>query len=175
MRSTPSGRVRAKLAEVKDQVKDAATGPSPIRAAGSTAWCEATSLATQRSRHSHATGAFRAQVAWHWRKALGPRSPGHCLDRVRLDQMSGGLSRPPRALPPYAKDHIAAPTLGAEEGLPGRVRAARGGPSGLLVDEQEVRRAGATRPSARENNRAVVLDFPGGVRCSGGLTSKVCR
>ncbi len=131
MRSTTSGRVRAKLAEVKDQVKDAATGPSPIRAAGSTAWCEATSLATQRSRHSHATGAFRAQVAWHWRKALGPRSPGHCLDRVRLDQMSGGLSRPPRALPPYAKDHIAAPTLGAEGGRPGRVRAARGGPSGL--------------------------------------------
>ncbi len=94
-------RMRAKLAEVKDQLKQCRHEPLPEQGR----W-----LGTVVRGHlayyavpgnSHAIRAFRTQVARHWCKTLRRRSQRHRLDWKRMNRITARWLPPARVLHPY--------------------------------------------------------------------------
>jgi group II intron reverse transcriptase/maturase len=109
-RTTISKRMRAKLAEVKHQVKQRRHEPIPDqgRWLGSVVRGHLAYYAVPGN--SHAIRAFRTQVARHWCKALRRRSQRHRLDWQRMNRITARWLPPARVLHPYPEVRFAART-----------------------------------------------------------------
>ena len=109
-RTTISKRMRAKLAEVKAQVKQRRHEPIPDqgRWLGSVVRGHLAYYAVPGN--SHAIRAFRTQVARHWCKALRRRSQRHRLDWQRMNRITARWLPPARVLHPYPEVRFAART-----------------------------------------------------------------
>jgi group II intron reverse transcriptase/maturase len=109
-RTTISKRMRAKLAEVRDQVKQRRHEPIPDqgRWLGSVVRGHLAYYAVPGN--SHAIRAFRTQVARHWCKALRRRSQRHRLDWQRMNRITARWLPPARVLHPYPEVRFAART-----------------------------------------------------------------
>jgi group II intron reverse transcriptase/maturase len=109
-RTTISKRMRAKLAEVRDQVKQRRHEPIPDqgRWLGSVVRGHLAYYAVPGN--SHAIRAFRTQVARHWCKALRRRSQRHRLDWKRMNRITARWLPPARVLHPYPEVRFAART-----------------------------------------------------------------
>jgi RNA-directed DNA polymerase len=100
-RITISKRMRAKLAEVKDQIRQRRHDPilEQGRWLGSVVRGHLAYYAVPGN--SQAIRAFRTQVARHWCKALRRRSQRHRLDWKRMNRITARWLPPARILHPY--------------------------------------------------------------------------
>jgi RNA-directed DNA polymerase len=111
-RITISKRMRAKLAQVKDQIKQRRHDPIPDqgRWLGSVVRGHLAYYAVPGN--SQAIRAFRTQVARHWCTALRRRSQRHRLDWQRMNRLTLRWLPPARILHPYPEVRFAATTQG---------------------------------------------------------------
>jgi RNA-directed DNA polymerase len=111
-RITISKRMRAKLAQVKDQIKQRRHDPIPDqgRWLGSVVRGHLAYYAVPGN--SQAIRAFRTQVARHWCKALRRRSQRHRLDWQRMNRLTLRWLPPARIQHPYPEVRFAATTQG---------------------------------------------------------------
>jgi RNA-directed DNA polymerase len=111
-RITISKRMRAKLAQVKDQIKQRRHDPIPDqgRWLGSVVRGHLAYYAVPGN--SQAIRAFRTQVGRHWCKALRRRSQRHRLDWQRMNRLTLRWLPPARILHPYPEVRFAATTQG---------------------------------------------------------------
>jgi RNA-directed DNA polymerase len=111
-RITISKRMRAKLAQVKDQIKQRRHDPIPDqgRWLGSVVRGHLAYYAVPGN--SQAIRAFRTQVARHWCTALRRRSQRHRLDWQRMNRLTLRWLPPARIQHPYPEVRFAATTQG---------------------------------------------------------------
>jgi group II intron reverse transcriptase/maturase len=109
-RTTISKRMRAKLAEVKAQVKQRRHEPIPDQGRWLASVVRGHLAYYAGPGNSHAIRAFRTQVARHWCKALRRRSQRHRLDWKRMNRITGRWLPPARVLHPYPEVRFAART-----------------------------------------------------------------
>jgi RNA-directed DNA polymerase len=111
-RITISKRVRAKLREVKDQLKQRRHQPVPEqgRWLASVVRGHMAYYAVPGNRSTVA--AFRTQVTRHWHKALRSRSQRSCLDWRRMDRLATRWLPPARVMHPFPNDRFRVRTRG---------------------------------------------------------------
>jgi RNA-directed DNA polymerase len=111
-RITISKRVRAKLREVKDQLKRRRHQPVPEQGR----WLASVirgHMAYYAVPGNRATVAsFRTQVTRHWYKALRSRSQRSCLDWRRMDRLATRWLPPARVMHPFPNDRFRVRTQG---------------------------------------------------------------
>jgi RNA-directed DNA polymerase len=111
-RVTISKRMRAKLAEVKDQLKRRRHLPIPEQGRWLASVVRGHLAYYAVPGNSHAIRAFRDQVTRHWHKALRRRSQRHRLDWERMSRIAKRWLPPARILHPYPDVRFDARTLG---------------------------------------------------------------
>jgi RNA-directed DNA polymerase len=109
-RITISKRMRAKLVEVKDQLKRRWHQPIPEQGKWLASVVRGHLAYYAVPGNSHAIRAFRDQVTRHWCKALRRRSQRHRLDWNRMNRMAKRWLPPARILHPYPEVRFAART-----------------------------------------------------------------
>jgi hypothetical protein len=111
-RITISKRMRAKLKEVKDQLKQRRHEPVPEqgRWLGSVVRGHMAYYAVPGN--IRAVRAFRTQVTRHWRAALGSRSQLGYLNWNRMNRLAARWLPPPRILHPYPDERFHVRTQG---------------------------------------------------------------
>jgi RNA-directed DNA polymerase len=111
-RITISKRMRAKLKEVKDQLKQRRHEPVPEqgRWLGSVVRGHMAYYAVPGN--IRAVRAFRTQVTRHWRAALGSRSQRGYLNWNRMNRLATRWLPPPRILHPYPDERFVVRTRG---------------------------------------------------------------
>jgi group II intron reverse transcriptase/maturase len=100
-RITISKRMRAKLAEVKDQLKRRRHQPIPEQGQWLASVVRGHLAYYAVPGNSHAIKSFRDQVTRHWCKALRRRSQRHRLDWNRMHRIAKHWLPPARILHPY--------------------------------------------------------------------------
>ncbi len=111
-RITISKRMRAKLAEVKDQLKRRRHEPLPEQGKWLASVVRGHLAYYAVPGNSHAIKAFRDQVTRHWCTALRRRSQRHRLDWNRMHRIANHWLPPARILHPYPDERLYARTQG---------------------------------------------------------------
>ena len=111
-RITISKRMRAKLAEVKDQLKRRRHLPIPEQGRWLASVVRGHLAYYAVPGNSRAVRAFRDQVTRHWFKALRRRSQRHRLDWEKMHRLATRWLPPVRILHPYPDVRFDARTLG---------------------------------------------------------------
>jgi RNA-directed DNA polymerase len=111
-RITISKRMRAKLAEVKDELKQRRHHPIPEQGQWLASVVRGHFAYYAVPGNGHAPFAFRGQVAWHWRRALRHRSQRTRLDWERMDRLVTRWLPPARIQHPWPNKRFDARTQG---------------------------------------------------------------
>jgi len=109
-RITVSKRMRAKLKQVKDQLRQRRHDPLPDQGRWLSSLVRGHLAYYAVPGNSYAIRAFRTQVARHWCKTLRRRSQRHRLDWKRMNRITARWLSPARVLHPYPEVRFAART-----------------------------------------------------------------
>jgi hypothetical protein len=107
-RTTISKRRRAKLKEVKDQLRQRRHQPLPVQGAWLASVVRGHLAYYSVPGNVDAVSAFRTQVTRHWYKALRRRSQRTRLNWARMDRIATRWLPPARVLHPYPEARFAA-------------------------------------------------------------------
>jgi RNA-directed DNA polymerase len=109
-RITVSKRMRAKLREVKDQLKRRRHQPIPMQGEWLASVVRGHLAYYAVPGNSRAMHAFRTQVIRHWCAALRDRSQRHRLTWTRMNRLATRWLPPARIVHPYPEDRFFATT-----------------------------------------------------------------
>jgi hypothetical protein len=109
-RTTIKKRMRAKLAEVKDQLKQRRHLPIPEQGRWLASVVRGHFAYYAVPGNAHAIQAFRIQVTRHWLRALRRRGQRHRLNWERMNRISEHWLPPAHILHPYPEVRFAART-----------------------------------------------------------------
>jgi RNA-directed DNA polymerase len=107
-RKTDSKRVRAKLAEVKAEIRRRRCLPIPEQGRWLAAVVRGHQAYYAVPGNSDAVNAFRTQVIRHWRKALRRRSQRTRLTWARMNRIAARWIPPTRTVHPFPQARFAA-------------------------------------------------------------------
>jgi RNA-directed DNA polymerase len=111
-RITISKRRRAKLKEVKDQLKRRRHEPLPAQGAWLASVVRGHLAYYSVPGNINAVSAFRTQATRHWYKALRRRSQRTRLNWKRMDRIAARWLPPARVMHPYPEERFDAKTRG---------------------------------------------------------------
>jgi RNA-directed DNA polymerase len=111
-RITIARRMRAKLAEVKDQLRRRMHEPVPEHGRWLASVVEGHMAYYAVPGNTHAVAAFRTQVTRHWYKALRCRSQRTTVDWARMNRIQARWLPRARILHPYPGARLDARTQG---------------------------------------------------------------
>jgi RNA-directed DNA polymerase len=111
-RITISKRMRAKLKEVKDQLKQRRHEPVPEQGRWLGSVIRGHMAYYAVPGNIRAVRAFRTQATQHWRAALGSRSQLGYLNWNRMNRLAARWLPPPRILHPYPDERFVVRTQG---------------------------------------------------------------
>jgi RNA-directed DNA polymerase len=109
-RITISKRMRAKLSEVKDQLKRRRHQPVPVQGQWLASVVRGHLAYYAVPSNSRAVKSFRTQVIRHWCKALRCRSQRHRLDWERMNRLANRWLPPARIVHPFPETRFYART-----------------------------------------------------------------